>query len=89
MKIENNKINEASRLLRKCNLSLSQVCEDIQDYLKGVPEAELHQNLMPPAYLELVRRRDNLVGTIVALAGHVEKDVEARTAGTLALLKLA
>ena len=74
-KLENDKIKGTSQFLRDCNLSLKQICEDVQHYREDNPVEDTQENLLLPSYLELVRRRDNLAATVATLAALIDKDV--------------
>lgn len=65
--LDNNSTQDACRLVQKCATSLGDVCDEIDQYIGGGGEVETNIVLLPPAYLELMRRRDNLVATIASI----------------------
>ncbi len=75
-KLENTSIQDACRLLQRCNAALCETCGDIEQYVEAGPGVETNVVLLPPAYLELLRRRGNLVATIVSIAAHLGRHVE-------------
>ena len=62
---------EVCRLIQKCAASLSEARSEIDQYVdidNRRYKAEKNIVLLPPAYLELLRRRDNLVLSIASIA---------------------